>query len=447
VGSWEDWSKTKRVLFSDLTLRNFDEPPQAKFEKKNPEIPTLPDYRSKPSPSFWTSFPFRKCPKKPSARLNVDSVENEILECKENFTCHQQKRGSKLLHDLRNGASSYQKTSLPAETTQNSKSAYVHGEMLTDKISSWVKDGLVCGPFESAPFPGFRSNPLMAVDRNNSIRPVINMSGPKGGSFNENLDKLQMEKVKMASAKSFSFAVKSAGVGALMSKYDLKDAFKIIPARASDWRLQGFNWLGRFFFESQMIFGAAPSVSNFDRLGSTLADMALSKSGTNRKWLHRTLDDFAFVSPKNSGFTEKFSAEFSDLCNRVEVKTAPVCPDKEKAFVLETSGIVLGIGFNTEKLEWFLTKKKSECWTNRIWNGINNSHIDLKRTEQIMGTINNLAQMFPLLKPFQASGNRLLAKFNQNYNILLMPSKSVKDDWLVCGRACLAAQKGVPIAD
>jgi hypothetical protein len=73
-----------------------------------------------------------------------------------------------------------------------------------------------------------------------------------------------------------------------MSKYDLKDAFKNIPARKEDWGKQGFKWLGRFFLETQMIFGASPSVSNFDRLGSTLLELAVLNSGFPRFRVHRT---------------------------------------------------------------------------------------------------------------------------------------------------------------
>ena len=48
------------------------------------------------------------------------------------------------MKDLREGASAYQKSSLPPIKTVNSKSAYENGEMLTDTIATWVKKG-ICG--------------------------------------------------------------------------------------------------------------------------------------------------------------------------------------------------------------------------------------------------------------------------------------------------------------
>ena len=93
------------------------------------------------------------------------------------------------------------------------------------------------------------------------------MSGPKGASFNDNLTRSKVEKVHMTTAKKFGFALKEAGVRAVFSKFDIKDAYKLIPVKVKDLRLQGFYWLGKWFCETQETFGGVPSVCNFNRLG------------------------------------------------------------------------------------------------------------------------------------------------------------------------------------
>ena len=55
--------------------------------------------------------------------------------------------------------------------------------MLTDVIATWVKKGFVAGPFSTPPVEGFRANPLAAVVKNGKVRPVLNMSGPRGKSL------------------------------------------------------------------------------------------------------------------------------------------------------------------------------------------------------------------------------------------------------------------------
>ena len=48
---------------------------------------------------------------------------------------------------------------LPVLNSQNAKSAFTHGEMLTDTIAHWVKNKMVAGPFRKPPLNNFRINP------------------------------------------------------------------------------------------------------------------------------------------------------------------------------------------------------------------------------------------------------------------------------------------------
>jgi len=304
----------------------------------------------------------------------------------------------------------------------------------------------VKGPFLAAPFKGFRANTLMAVNRGGKVRPVINMSGPSGGSFNDNMLKYKLEKVRMSTAKEFSFEVLEAGRGALMSKFDLKDAFKLIPARRDDWRLQGFKWLGCFFVETQMIFGAVPSVSNFDRLGNVTVELAKAKAGLQNKKVCRTLDDITIVSPKNSRATETFSSALKEICDFATIPIASPCPLREKAFVNESRGIILGVGFDTEKAEWFLTKEKADKHVDRIVGAAKKRYLDLKETQKVMGTINDLTQLCPFAKIFQATGNRFLSSFEANEHIVKSADATTVKDWEICAKIIRSAENGIPIA-
>ena len=87
--------------------------------------------------------------------------------------------------------------------TQNSWSAVDNGALLTDTIATWVIKEFVAGPFDTPPVAGFRANPLAVVVRNGKIQPILNMSGPKGKSFNNNVDKRKMEKLHMGTARQF----------------------------------------------------------------------------------------------------------------------------------------------------------------------------------------------------------------------------------------------------
>ncbi len=116
--------------------------------------------------------------------------------------------------------------------------------MLTDTIAFWVKNKLVAGPFPSVPMKNFRCNPLMAVPQKNKVRPVLNLSAPAGASFNEAVNPDSLQKLGMSSAREFGYEILRAGQGATFAKYNLSDAFKIIPGHPSQWRLGYLGFLG-----------------------------------------------------------------------------------------------------------------------------------------------------------------------------------------------------------
>jgi hypothetical protein len=52
-------------------------------------------------------------------------------------------------------------------------------------LASWVKKGYVAGPFPASPVPNFRSNAMLAIEQKGKIRIVMDLSSPKGASFND----------------------------------------------------------------------------------------------------------------------------------------------------------------------------------------------------------------------------------------------------------------------
>ena len=212
---------------------------------KNAEIPILADYGGIAGDEFWKKFPSRELPEKASTRVDVVRFKQLIDDVSCKMSATELRRAERTVSDLINGASAFQKSELPPLSSVNSKSAEDNGALLTDTIATWVKKGFVAGPFSTPPTAGFRANPLAVVVRNGKVRPILNMSGPKGCSFNNNVDKSRLEKLHMGTAKQFGFNLKKAGIGAKFSKFDLQDAYKLMPARREDFRLQGFCWLGR----------------------------------------------------------------------------------------------------------------------------------------------------------------------------------------------------------
>jgi len=79
-------------------------------------------------------------------------------------------------------------------------------------------------------------------------------SWPKGVSVNDGTPDIE----GAICYDSFQLAVAAlckSGKGSLLAKLDLKDAYRHIPIRSTDWNLLGFHWLGKFYYPVVLMFG------------------------------------------------------------------------------------------------------------------------------------------------------------------------------------------------
>ena len=423
----------------------FGYPNQKISEKKSSKWECM-DFSKKAPKEFWKKFPYRRLPTKPSTRVNVKRLEAAVKKVEKKLTVHQNKKARETIRNLKLGAPSYQLSHLKGELMRNANSATTHGAMFTETLENWIQEGFVAGPFLSPPLPGFRANSLMAIEQKDKVRPVLNLSYPKGSSFNDNLDEDIIPKVKMASAKQFGQAILKAGKGAVMSKMDMKDAYKHVPAKVEDFRLQGMQWLGAFFVDTQQIFGASSAVPNFDKFADTTLDVTAADCQIPRDLVHRILDDTACVAPAGSGWGLEFTQKYKENCANFNIRLAADCPLKEKAFTNSTSGTVMGIQFDTTKLAWRIADTKAADILRDIHVIIHGGHIDLKQLETAAGRLSNFGQMCPFMQAFKRPLNNLLASFKEDYNILLPVSEELISDLRVWAAAVSHANKWSPIS-
>jgi hypothetical protein len=226
-----------------------------------------------------------------------------------------------------------------------------------------VKKRFVAGPFDNPPFENFRANPLMAAVKKNKVRPIMNLSSPKGSSFNDALDETEINLLGMSSAKLFGEAVRKMGKGAVFSKQDIQDAYKLIPNPKEQWQFYGFEWLGKFFYDTTTVFGSKAAPASFDPLPETIVNIVCTLGKIPKNLVHRQLDDIPMVSPEGSRLTERFTKLYQEICKSVNVPLAPFCDKHEKAFSPTTFGTVLGINFDSVQMTWVTFGGKRSGYT------------------------------------------------------------------------------------
>ena len=361
----------------------------------------MTDISKPPADEFWKFFPSNCSISDEISELNIDVLKRKLEEVRHKLTNAQYRRGIKAVKFLEFGAPSYQKSNLPPCRVKNATSAVKNSSLVTDSVATWVKKGFVRGPFDYPPLPRFRSNCLMAVEQHDKVRLVLNVSLPENQSFNSNISDMKLEKVYMSSARSFGYSLKKCGKNARFSKFDMCDAYKNVKCPSRDYRLQGFEWLGKFFFENRQIFGARSSVTNYDIVGNTIQCIAICLCIILSELVHRQLDDVPVVSPANKSWCEEFSTCYQNLCKELNLKLAPNCPNLEKAFENETKGKVLGIWFDSTDLSWSLPAIKRSKALNAICHSLKNKS-DLLAMQKLVGRLNDISLMCPFLLGFKA---------------------------------------------
>jgi len=313
----------------------------------------------------------------------------------------QRRRGQQVLDELEFGVRIPFKNLLPSLSLSNTESTVQHGAEFTDTLAWWIRQRFVSGPFKNRPLPFFRSNQMMAIEQRSKIRIVMNLSAPVGDSFNDAIDDDALDRITMSTARHVGYTIMECGRKARLWKWDLVDAYKVLPAAQSDLSAQGFSWLGMYFTENQEPFGSEAAVAAFDRTGHTLADLAIITSKIPAKFVHRCLDDLPLVTPANLNLGPVFADRYRRICEAVGIKLAPLCPHKEKAFEDTTSGTILGITFDTNNLSWSISSEKRDRLLDAMSGPLLGDLVSLAAMQRLLGLLNDFGQMVPFLRAFR----------------------------------------------
>ena len=416
-----------------------------KIQLKNSEVPKLQNYEKNPGDLFWKSFPKKDLPVEAETSVNPTVVEAELNKVKNSLTKAEFERGQRAIEYLKKGAPSFIKQNIQGCMVENAMSANRYGAEVTDNIATWIKKGFAAGPFDTPPLPEFRVNPLIAVAQTGKVRPVLDVSRPEGKSLNSAVDDLQVEKVKMTSAKIFGDVLLKAGKNAVFSKTDLVAAYKQVPCQVKNLRLQGFKWLEKYLVETRQIFGAKTSVANFDIVGETLRVIAIAQSGIPREFTLRQLDDLIVVAPESDESGRIFSQCYEKLCRESNVELAESCNKCEKAFTNQKRGKVLGILFDSCDMTWSLPDDKRKKCLDLVQKALDNGEITLLELQQLHGRINDVGQMCPFLKIFKQPLNKCLATESKNPEDVVKLSEEAVSDLLVWAGFLQSKLKWLPI--
>ena len=198
-------------------------------------------------------------------------------------------------------------------------SARLQPAVVRDLINSEVSKGYLLGPFIQPPFNVFRISPIGVAEGKYSKkkRLIVDLSAPYDKedvlSINELIDKEQFSLSYVTIDDAINLILKY-GQGAVMNKFDLVDAFKMVPIKKDFWNCFGIKWDKRYYFYHRLCFGCRSSPKRFNDL--SIAVCWIAKNNYHIEDIIHLLDDFLTVD-KNIEFGYRSKAVLTMLFKKL----------------------------------------------------------------------------------------------------------------------------------
>ena len=138
---------------------------------------------------------------------------------------------------------------------KNLVSASQQPEVIDATLAQEYELRRILGSFENPPLPNFRTSGLGLVPKHDGGWQIIyHLSASPNSSINHfiNPDDYSLSYCSIDDAYDF---INQLGPGTLLSKIDLKDAFRLIPINPSDWNLLGIHCRNKFYIDTCLPFG------------------------------------------------------------------------------------------------------------------------------------------------------------------------------------------------
>ena len=156
-----------------------------------------------------------------------------------------------LIHNIQHGCSVGCNGPQFVHCTKNLPSAYQQPLILDNALTQECNAGRIHGPFDNPPLPDFCCSGLGFVPKHDGgwRRTIYHLSAPHGNSINDYINPDDCT-LSYGSVDDAYAILNLLGTGALMSKIDLKNAFRLIPVHPNDWNLLGICWCNKFYIDT-----------------------------------------------------------------------------------------------------------------------------------------------------------------------------------------------------
>ncbi|XP_048254567.1 uncharacterized protein LOC125381567 [Haliotis rufescens] len=324
------------------------------------------------------------------------------------------------------------------------------------KLQKEVDLGRMAGPFKDTPLDNLQVSPIGLVPKKQpgygqhlgkhaeEFRLIHHLSYPRGKSINDFIDTEACSLV-YARFDEATHMVQQLGKGALLTKFDIQSAFRIIPVHPSDFELLGIRFEGEFYFDKCLPFGCSISCAIFETF-STFLQWCMQSHLPTRPIMHY-LDDF--LTGGTAG-TSHCSDNLNGCVNTLEQLGVPIAHDKTVGPTTKLT--FLGLEIDTIAMQIRIPEPKIKEATREIHDILSTGNIKVTKRalQSLIGKLNFMCRAIPMARAFSRRLIDLLSKGKQPFHHIRITSW-VKEDlqmWLTfltaISSSCFQTQRAAP---
>ena len=240
----------------------------------------------------------------------------------------------------------------------------------------------MAGPFEKPPFDVFHISPLGLRPKSTpgKFRVIHDLSFPYNKHSVNGSIPHELASVKYADVQTAISYILQLGQGSHLAKSDIKSAFRLVSVHPTDYRLLGFKFQGKYFYDKCLTMGCSSSCSIFEAFSSSLEWILKHKFGVLQ--CTHMIDDFLIVEKTMADCSWSLKI-FQAVCKRLGVPLAP-----EKTVGPATALTYLGVELCTIKMMAYLPQEKLRRYAADIEQMLQMKTCRMKEFQQIAGKLN-----------------------------------------------------------
>ena len=300
-------------------------------------------------------------------------------------------------HGFKIGCILAQTTALPPTLPKNRVAAAMIEEAISSHIATEAAAGrlLPASSVQSVSISHF--SPVSAIPKKgkpSKWRVITDLSFPPGVSVNDGIPQV-LTSLTYASIWDAARIMSRLGRGALLSKLDLKDAYRMIPIHPSDFHFMGIHWNGTKWVDAALPFGLQSAPKVFNAVADALL-WIMQERGVGEA-IHY-LDDFLFITPPpNPGVADRTLQLALQCCDHLGVLVAPekVCSP--------TTSLTLGIELDSLAQELRLPPDKLTQLKREVHQWQHRRSCTKRELQSFLGLLNHAASVIGPGRTFMRS--------------------------------------------